>query len=80
MTEMSRKLRVRDIVEGSMRRAANRLRITAQLIDAVDDANLWAKRYDRQLADIFDAQDEVGAECHLMSSDPTMIAKLQLLR
>jgi adenylate cyclase len=59
VTEISRKLRVRYIVEGSVRRAANRLRITAQLIDAVDDAHLWAERYDRQLADIFDVQDEV---------------------
>ncbi len=59
VTEISRKLRVRYIVEGSVRRAADRLRITAQLIDAVDDAHLWAERYDRQLADIFDVQDEV---------------------
>jgi adenylate cyclase len=59
VTEISRKLRVRYIVEGSVRRATNRLRITAQLIDAVDDAHLWAERYDRQLADIFDVQDEV---------------------
>jgi len=59
VTQISRKLRVRYIVEGSVRRVANRLRITAQLIDAVDDAHLWADRYDRQLADIFDVQDEV---------------------
>ncbi len=59
MKEISRKLGVRYIVEGSVRRAANRLRITAQLIDAVDDAHLWAERFDRQLADIFDVQDEV---------------------
>jgi adenylate cyclase len=59
VAEISRKLRVRYIVEGSVRRAANRLRITAQLIDAVGDAHLWAERYDRQLADIFDVQDEV---------------------
>ncbi len=57
--EISRKLGVRYIVEGSVRRAANRLRITAQLIDAMEDAHLWAERYDRELADIFDVQDQV---------------------
>jgi TolB-like protein len=57
--EISRTLGVRYIVEGSVRRAANRLRITAQLVDAADDTHLWAERYDRQLADIFDVQDEV---------------------
>lgn len=59
VTEISRKLRVRYIVEGSVRRVGNRLRITAQLIDAMDDTHLWADRYDRRLADIFDIQDEV---------------------
>ena len=57
--EISRKLGVRYIVEGSVRRAANRLRVTTQLIDVADDAHLWAERYDRQLADIFEVQDEV---------------------
>jgi len=57
--EMSERLGVRYIVEGSVRRAGNRLRITAQLIDAVDDAHLWAERYDRQMEDIFAVQDEV---------------------
>jgi adenylate cyclase len=57
--EVSGKLGVRYVVEGSVRCAANRLRITAQLIDAASDAHLWAERYDRQLEDIFDVQDEV---------------------
>ena len=59
VTEISRKLRVRYIVEGSVRRVGDRLRTTAQLIDAMDDTHLWADRYDRRLADIFDIQDEV---------------------
>ena len=59
LKEIGAKLGVRYIVEGSVRRAGNRLRITAQLIDALDDAHLWAERYDRQLQDIFDVQDEV---------------------
>ena len=57
--EVSRKLGVRYVVEGSVRHAGNRVRITAQLIDAIDDAHLWAERYDRVLEDIFAVQDEV---------------------
>ena len=57
--EIGRRLGVRYIVEGSVRRAGNRVRITAQLIDAVEDTHLWADRYDRDLADIFAVQDEV---------------------
>jgi len=57
--EISQKLGVRYVVEGSVRRAGNRVRITAQLIDAVEDKHLWAERYDRVLEDIFAVQDEV---------------------
>ena len=58
--EIGRKLGVRYIVEGSVRRAGNRVRITAQLIDAVEDKHLWAENYDRDLDDIFAVQDEVA--------------------
>ncbi|HEX6002656.1 MAG TPA: adenylate/guanylate cyclase domain-containing protein, partial [Burkholderiales bacterium] len=57
--EIGRKLGVRYVVEGSIRRAGNRIRITAQLIDAAGGNHMWAERYDRELADIFDVQDEV---------------------
>ncbi|MCH7794798.1 MAG: adenylate/guanylate cyclase domain-containing protein [Proteobacteria bacterium] len=57
--EVSRRLGVRYVVEGSVRRSGNRVRIAAQLIDAVADAHLWAERYDRVLEDIFTVQDEV---------------------
>jgi adenylate cyclase len=57
--DIGRKLGVRYVVEGSVRRAGNRVRITAQLIDAVADTHLWAERYDRDLEDIFAVQDEV---------------------
>jgi adenylate cyclase len=50
---------VRSVLEGSIRRAANRVRITAQLIDAATGAHLWADRYDRDLTDIFAVQDDV---------------------
>lgn len=53
------KLGVRYVVEGSVRRAGNRVRITAQLIDATEDKHIWAERYDRDLEDIFAVQDEV---------------------
>ncbi|MEE9589593.1 MAG: adenylate/guanylate cyclase domain-containing protein, partial [Hyphomicrobiaceae bacterium] len=57
--EVSAKLGVRYVVEGGVRRAGNRVRVTAQLIDAVDDKHIWAERYDRDLEDIFAVQDEV---------------------
>ena len=57
--EVSAKLGVRYLVEGSVRRAGKRVRVTAQLIDAVEDKHLWAERYDRDLEDIFAVQDEV---------------------
>jgi len=56
---VGRELGVRSVLEGSIRRAGNRVRITAQLIDAVNGAHLWAERYDRDLTDIFEVQDDV---------------------
>ncbi|GMQ77115.1 MAG: adenylate/guanylate cyclase domain-containing protein [Gammaproteobacteria bacterium] len=57
--EIGGKLGVRYIVEGSVRTAGNRMRITAQLIDAATGNHIWAERYDRATEDIFDVQDEV---------------------
>ncbi len=57
--EAARKLGVQYIVEGSVRKAGNRVRITAQLIDAAAGTHLWADRYDRLLEDIFEVQDDV---------------------
>jgi adenylate cyclase len=56
---VSRELGVRYLVEGSVRKAGDRVRISAQLIDATTGAHIWAGRYDRQLADIFTVQDEI---------------------
>jgi adenylate cyclase len=56
---IGRELGVRYILEGSVRRAGNRVRITAQLIDASTGAQLWSERYDRDLADVFALQDEI---------------------
>ncbi len=60
--DIAANLGVRYVLEGSVRQSANRLRINAQLIDAVDGHHLWAERYDRQRADIFDIQDEMMRE------------------
>jgi TolB-like protein len=57
--EVARELGVRYILEGSVRKATNKVRITAQLIDASTSAHLWAGRYDRDLTDIFAVQDEI---------------------
>lgn len=57
--QVSRDLGVRYVLEGSVRKSANRVRITAQLIDATTSAHIWAERYDRDLIDIFDLQDEI---------------------
>src|SRR5262249_18311747 len=51
--EISRELGVQYVLEGSVRKAADQVRVTAQLIDAVNDHHLWAERYDRPLKDIF---------------------------
>jgi TolB-like protein/class 3 adenylate cyclase/tetratricopeptide (TPR) repeat protein len=59
--QASRELGVRYVLEGSVRKAANRVRITAQLIDGLNGAHLWAERFDGTLDDIFDLQDQVTA-------------------
>jgi adenylate cyclase len=53
-------LKVSHVVEGSVRKAAGRVRISAQLIDAANDSHVWAERYDRDLNDIFAIQDEIS--------------------
>lgn len=73
--QVSRALGVRYVLEGSVRRAGNQLRISAQLIDAMSGGHHWAERYDRELGDIFTVQDEItrnvaGAiEPHLLAAE-----------
>jgi adenylate cyclase len=57
--QVAGELGVRYVIEGSVRKAGNRVRITAQLIDATTGRHVWAERYDRKLEDIFDLQDEM---------------------
>jgi adenylate cyclase len=60
--QIGRELGVRYVLEGSVRKAANRVRVTGQLIDAADGAHIWADRFDRDLTDIFAVQDELTQE------------------
>jgi len=54
-------LGVTNVLEGSVRRAGNRLRVTAQLIHATDGTHIWSQRYDREMTDVFAVQDEIAA-------------------
>ena len=58
--EIGRKLRVATVLEGSVRKAGDRLRVTAQLVNVADGFRLWSERYDRQLEDVFAIQDEIA--------------------
>jgi len=60
LREIGQELRVAHLLEGSVQRAANRVRVNAQLIDARTDAHLWAQTYDRDLADVFAIQGEIA--------------------
>ena len=60
--EVAKKLNVAHILEGSVRKSGNQIRITAQLIEASSDTHLWSETYDRALINIFDIQDEIAAE------------------
>ena len=79
--EIAAKLGVATVLEGSVRRAANRVRIVAQLIDASTDQHLWAETYDRELTDIFAIQSDVALriasalEVEISPDEKTRIAK-----
>lgn len=60
LPKVARELRVSHVLEGSVRRAGGRVRITAQLINAATNGHVWAERYDRDLTDIFALQDEIS--------------------
>jgi len=57
--DVGKKLNVRYVLEGSIRKSGNRIRVNAQLIDATTGGHIWADRYDRNIEDIFAVQDEV---------------------
>jgi serine/threonine-protein kinase len=58
--EIGEKLNVSSVLEGSVRKAGNRVRISVQLIDVGDGNNLWSERYDREMTDVFEIQDEIS--------------------
>ena len=61
VTEIGRRLRVATILEGSVRKSGDRVRITVQLVNAEDGYQMWSKRFDRELSDVFVIQDEIAA-------------------
>jgi TolB-like protein/Tfp pilus assembly protein PilF len=61
ITKIAQALHVGTILEGSVRKSGNRIRVTAQLINAADGYHIWAQRYDKDLADLFAVQDEIAA-------------------
>ena len=61
MKTIGRELNVRYVLEGSVQRGGNRMRVNVQLIDAETGNHLWAERFDKPLADLFDMQDEIVA-------------------
>jgi serine/threonine protein kinase/Tfp pilus assembly protein PilF len=58
--EIGKKLKVSTVLEGSVRKMGNRLRITAQLVNVADGSNLWSEKYDREIEDIFAIQDDIS--------------------
>lgn len=62
VSDIARELDVQYVVEGSVRRIGNHVRITVQLVDALEDTHLWARNYDRELVDILGTQSEVASE------------------
>ena len=75
---IARELGVRYVLEGSFQRAGSRVRITAQLIDAIGGHHMWADRYDRDFDDIFDVQDEITGKI-VSALDVTLKGEEQLL-
>src|SRR5207344_894619 len=76
ITEVARQLHVAHVLEGSVRKSGNQVRITAQLIDAATDTHLWSQTYDRTLDDVFAIQDEIAADVvrelkiHMLGAPP----------
>src|SRR3989454_12173771 len=72
---------VATVVGGTLRRAANRLRVTAQLTDARNGYNLWSETYDREMGDVFAVEDEISRaimralQVHLVSGDSLTLSR-----
>jgi adenylate cyclase len=75
--QVGRELGVRYVLEGSVRKAGNRIRVTAQLVEAGTGNHVWADRYDRDLADIFAVQDEITEAVTISIAPAIADAELQ---
>ena len=73
MKQVAEELGVRYVVEGSVRKGGDRVRITAQLNDVATGSHIWAERYDRELADVFAVQDEI-TESIVAAIEPQLYA------
>jgi adenylate cyclase len=79
LKQVGRELGVRYVLEGSLRKAGNRIRVTAQLVEAETGKHVWAERYDRDLADLFAVQDEI-TEAVTIAIAPAIAEAEQLAR
>ena len=75
LKQIGRELNVRYVLEGSVQRSANRMRVNVQLIDAESGNHLWADRFDKPVADLFDMQDEIVARLANTLSAQLIIAE-----
>ena len=78
--QVGRELGVRYVLEGSVRRAGNRIRVTAQLIDSPTGGHVWAETYDRMLEDVFELQEELTASIVGTISSTIVTAEIEQLR
>ncbi|HSF16321.1 MAG TPA: hypothetical protein VLK65_12300 [Vicinamibacteria bacterium] len=72
--QIGRELNVQTVLEGSVRRAGSKLRVSAQLVNAADGYQIWSERYDREMADVFEIQDEI-TEVIVKTVAPTLLGK-----
>jgi TolB-like protein len=75
LRQIGRELNVRYVLEGSVQRSGNRLRVNVQLVDAVTGNHLWAERFDKPVADLFDLQDEIVSRLANTLGDQVIVAE-----
>jgi TolB-like protein len=80
MRQIGRELGVRCVLEGSVRRAGNRLRIIAQLIDTTTGAHIWADRFDGEMSDVFDLQDRITESVVAAIEPKLQLAEIERLK
>jgi len=73
--QIGRELRVRYVLEGSVRRSGNQIRVTAQLIDAATDTHVWAQRFDRDMGDLFALQNDITRQIAIALNSELVVAE-----